>query len=361
MPDAVGSLRTYPPEGSLGKFAFAFGSCANPDKQVAQGCWTGIRSLAVETPHDIEPVSLFIHVGDSFYFYDDVIEEVPKNVESDARGSCLDAGRHFEFLEMARVVPCCGIWDDHDFASDNTDIHSFNNSSLILAAKETWLQYWGNNQPISSALDLGLSTRITRGLVDIYLLDGRFVRDETNGVFFGKDLIDNLLAMIDQRGSLLPRVVVLATGSTWNHNRTTAEDFGDSIYKNEREPLFRELAARMGETINGLILLSGDNHVNEIYHVNLPGGRIAPEFVSSPLTLNTGLIDEPDTLSGEQVASFPTGEDHGKRGFTTVTIDTSNAIPDGHWTAVIGYYQEAAAIPYATRTYTMNNGEFRPS
>lgn len=83
------------------------------------------------------------------------------------------------------------------------------------------------------------------------------------------------------------------------------------------------------------ILLSGDNHINQIYHVNLPGGRIAPEFVSSPLTLNTGLIEEPETLTGEQVASFPTGEDHGKRGFTTVTIDTSNAIPDGNSTFLL--------------------------
>ncbi len=357
VPDAAGSLHTYPPEGSLGRFAFAFGSCANPDKQVAQGCWTGIRSLAVAPPGKIEPVSLFIHVGDTFYFYDDVTEEAPKNKES-MRAGHVSMRRSIEFLDMARVVPCCGIWDDHDFAGNNTDINSFSNSGLIGAARDTWLEYWGN-QPISS--ELGLSTRITRGLVDIYLLDGRFVRDENAGVFFGKDLIDSLLAMIDQRGNLLPRVVVLATGSNWNHKSKGGENYGGDQYTHEREPLFRELAARMGETINGLLLLSGDDHINEIYHVKLPGGRIAPEIVSSPLTLNTDLHDDPQSLDGERVASFPSGGDNGKRGFTTVTLDTSNAIPDGNWTAVIRYYQEAAAIPYATRSYTMNNGEFRAS
>ncbi len=142
-------------------------------------------------------------------------------------------------------------------------------------------------------------------MVDIYLLDGRFVRDENAGVFFGKDLIDRLLAMIDQRGSLLPRVVVLATGSNWNQKSKGGENYGGDQYTHEREPLFRELAARMGETINGLLLLSGDDHINEIYHVKLPGGRISPEIVSSPLTLNTDLHDDPQSLDGERVASFP--------------------------------------------------------
>ena len=37
VPNASGSLLTYPPEGIHGRFTFAFGSCVKSNKQVAQG------------------------------------------------------------------------------------------------------------------------------------------------------------------------------------------------------------------------------------------------------------------------------------------------------------------------------------
>jgi len=356
VPDAAGSLRTYPADGSPGRFSFAFGSCANPDMQAAQGSWTAIRALAEAPPPGIDPVRLFVHLGDTFYFYDKMTRETVRNVES-MHAAHVSMRRHIEFLDMARVVPCCGIWDDHDFARDDTDSTDIS-SALRSQAVETWLQYWGNNQPISREHDLGLTTRISHGLVDIYLLDGRFNRDKGNGVCFGKDLVEDLLQTIDRRGAELPRVVVLATGSNWNHNAHDREDYGDPVYEDERELLFSSLASRMGTTINGLLLISGDDHVNEIFHVDLGGGRMAPEFVSSPLTLNTPLQDA-RAIEGERVASFATKKgDDGKRGFATLTIDTSKSIPDGGWTATVRYYQEAAAAQYESRSYTLSNGQF---
>ncbi len=360
LPDASGSFRTYPPEGSLGRFTFAFGSCANPDEQSSQGSWTAIRSLARSSSPDLDLVRLFVHLGDTFYFYDHMTEEKPRNVES-MHAAHVSMRRHPEFLDMARDVPCCGVWDDHDFAGDNTESTDFSSSELLSAAKATWLQYWGNNQPISET-DFGLTTRISCGLVDIYLLDGRIFRDASHGVCFGRSMIEALLHLIDARGRQLPRVVVLATGSNWNHNAHGAENYGDDAYTEEREEFFQALARRMGSTIFGLILLSGDDHINEIFHVKLDdAGRIAPEFVSSPLTRNSDLKDDPNDLGGERVASFPSGGAEGKRGFTTLTIDASNAIPDGNWTAVVRYYQESAAAAYDTRTYTNRNGQFVPS
>ena len=75
------------------------------------------------------------------------------------------------------------------------------------------------------------------------------------------------------------------------------------VYNDERRLLYSELASLMGTAINGLLLLSGDDHINEIYHVDLGAGRMAPEFVASPFTLNTDL-KEPNEIEGDRVASF---------------------------------------------------------
>jgi len=354
--DAAGSFRTYPAEGTPGMFSFAFGSCANPDQQAGQGAWTGIRSLAQTPPPGVEPISLFVHLGDTFYFYDHMTDELVANVET-MHAAHVSQRRHIEFLDMAKIVPCCGVWDDHDFAKDNTDSTDLG-PTLKLAAKETWLQYWGNNKPISS--NGGLSTRISHGLVDIYVLDGRFNRDKSAGVLFGQDLIEDLLVMIRTRGAQVARTVVLASGSNWNHTLNgSTEKYGHDKYETEREGLYGALAGLMGSHINGLLLLSGDSHANEIYHVDLSPGLIAPEFTSSPLTNNTDLEDDTG-LEGERVARFPTGGSNGKRGFATLEIDTTHPDPEGNWTATVRYYQEAGVAQHQSRTYRLQGGQFLP-
>ena len=354
VPDGSGSILTYPPEGSHGQFTFAFGSCVKSKKQIAQGSWTAIKALTESSASGISPVRLFVHLGDTFYFYDHVTEEIPRNVES-MHAAHVSMRRHLEFLDMAKVVPSCGIWDDHDFAGNDKDSKAIN-SELRMQAVWTWLQYWGN-QPISleEIGKTGLTTRISYGLVDIYLLDGRFRRDKDRGIFFGNDIIDKVLDTINKRGTIDPRVVILGTGISWNHHAEDGEGYGQSKYDPERERLYRELAIRMGKTINGLLFISGDIHINEIYHVDLGGGRMAPEFVSSPLTRNTGLRG-PRDIQGERVASFSSKE---KRGFATLTIDTLKGTRD-KWRATIRYFQEATGAQYERRSYTLSNGQFNP-
>lgn len=348
--DAAGSLTTYPKEGLPGRFSFAFGSCANPRMQAAQGSWTAIRSLAESPPHGIEPVSLFVHLGDSFYFHDDVTDQRPRNLAT-LHAAHISMRRHLEFLDMARVVPCCGIWDDHDFAGDDTYRNDLA-PALRKPVVEIWRQYWGNAQSISRGSDHGLTTRISHGLVDIYLLDGRINRDPDTGVCFGSELIADLVHTIQQRGAIQPRVVVLATGSNWNHLPVDDEDYGKSTYDTERKLLYGCLANLMGKEINGLILLSGDDHVNEIFHVRLEGDWFAPEFMASPLTKNSDPNPSSRPIHGERVKSFKD-----KRGFCTLTIDTPEE--NRQVTATVRYYQEAGAIPYHEGTYAVVNGQFK--
>lgn len=354
VPNASGSFITYPPERSHGRFTFAFGSCVKAKKQVAQGSWTAIKALAESPPNGYDPVRLFVHLGDTFYFYDHVTKEVPRNVES-MLAAHVSMRRHIEFLEMSKIVPSCGIWDDHDFAGNDNDSTSID-TELKMQAARSWLQYWGNQLMSPETIsETGLTTRISFGLVDIYLMDGRFRRNKDRGIYFGNAIIDRVIDTIDTRGAVKPRVVILGTGISWNHHAEDGEGYGQSVYDNERETFYRELASRMGQTINGLIFISGDTHINEIYHVNLGGGRMAPEFVSSPLTLNTGL-KKPRSIKRERVASFSSKEN---RGFATLTIDTLGETND-KWTATIRYFQEAAVSQYSSRSYTLSNGQFKP-
>ena len=155
---------------------------------------------------------------------------------------------------------------------------------------------------------------------------------------------------------------MLASGSNWNHT-VAAEDpdpeyYVDAAYNDEREELFSGLASRIGTTINWLLFISGDDHINEIYHVDLGGGRMAPEFLSSPFTRNSLLRNDRD-IEGERVASFATKGNSGKRGFATSTINTSRSTL-GNWRATVRYYQEAAAAMYESHSYVVSNGEFKP-
>ena len=187
------------------------------------------------------------------------------------------------------------------------------------------------------------------------MLDGRLKRDRDGGVCFGNDIITRVLDTIDIRGAVDPRVVVLGTGISWNHHKEDGEAYDESRYNDEREKMYRELATRMGSTINGLLLISGDYHINEIYHVDLGEGRMALEFVSSPLTRHTGLR-EPRDIQHERVTTVSSKE---KRGFATLTIDTLRGTRD-NWTATIRYFQEAGATQYASRSYIVSNGQFNP-
>jgi hypothetical protein len=361
VPGAAGSFTTYPPEGARTKFTFAFGSCANAGEQATQGSWTSIRSLANTPLPNMSAVRLFVHLGDSFYFYDDMTEEAPHNIES-MHAAHVSSRRNIEFLNMAKEIPCCGVWDDHDFAGNNTESNDLiiDGKDLRNSAVDVWRQYWGNQPLEADRDDLGLTTRISYGVVDVYLLDGRYYRDYDHGVCFTQEMIHRLADMLDQRSQegAVARTVVLATGSNWTHEwRNKTEDYGYDKYTDEREDLYKVLTSRMGTRINGVILLSGDNHINEIFHVKLGNNRRAPEFSVSPYTLQDDVEDTGRKIEGERVWSHASGGSDGKRGFATLTIDPFGEGRD-NWKATVRFFQEAFAGSYQEVTYVTSNGEY---
>jgi len=366
VPDGGGEFRTFPAEDSGVNFSFAFASCSSNQKNVAQSAWIGIKNLGADP--SVDPVKdpsngvrFFIHLGDTFYFYDDVTDEEPKNLRT-VLAANLSQRRHPRFLEMARAIPCCAVWDDHDFRKN--DEQSTNYPAKADSLKG-FLDYWGNNTLNRAAY--GLTTLLSYGNVDIYLLDGRFRRDKDSGICFTQGQLNYIVALITRRGTTTDRLVIIASGSTWNHTNTDGDEeaYGNDSYEAEREDFYEQLNDRIGNQIKGLVFLSGDIHINEIYEIVLASGsrgssKVAPEFVSSPLGNNTSLCGSANDVTGERKWSVPSSGDRARRGFATLEIDTTATVPDGGWTIKVRYYDENASVttPYYVKEYSLSGGQF---
>lgn len=367
LPDGDGEFRTFPADGSPVRFSFAFGSCLRNKHNVGQTAWTGIRQLAADPSADplvnsTDDLRFFIHLGDTFYFHDDVTDSDPKNMRTMLAAN-VSSRKHPGFLEMARRLPSCAVWDDHDFRRNGGERPGF---AAIDDSRDGFLSYWGNN-PIDKE-NHGLTTLLTYGNVDIYLLDGRFRRDKGSGTCFSEAMLNEVVNRIFVRGRGEDRLVILASGSTWNDTNREGDNYGgDDAFETERETLlYGRLNDLMGRFITGLVFLSGDIHINEIYEVELarPGvsNRVAPEFVSSPLGDNSSssLHSARDFPQGERKWSVASKGDRARRGFATLDVDTTGREPDGNWTIRVNYYTDDPTVnePYAFKDYTLQNRQF---
>jgi hypothetical protein len=317
VPDGDGHLRTFPREDSGVRFSFAFGSCARNSYDVAQNAWMRIRNLAADpsvATGTIDPprnVRFFVHLGDTFYFYDEVTDREPRNLRT-VLAAHVSQRRHPRFLDMARVVPCCAVWDDHDFGKNNSDSVGFDAKEDALTG---FLHYWGN-KPLGPPFGFpnNLTTLITYGNVDLYLLDGRFHRDKKAGVCFAKkEQLDSIIGLIRARLQITGtrrRLVILASGSTWNHTITDGkkEAYGGIAFKKEREAFYSDLKSarsRVGERKRS--------------HSSKSNGR----------------------------------------GFATLEVDTRAGDP-AEWRIRVMYYEANASVAgaYMSQSYALSSGQF---
>jgi len=367
-----GSFTTFPLETTGGRFAFAFGSCLRNRFDIVQTVWAQMRRLAHEPNQsanrkDAFPLRFFLHLGDTFYFYDsDVLKAANSDLDTvgdapaAARAAHLSSRLNPNFLELAKVLPSVAVWDDHDFGANNSQSQGFAAANQV---RDEFLRYWGN--PDLGWQQFGLASRMTYGKTDIYLMDGRFkrVKSGSNAALFSKAQCDHVLAEIEKRGRELGgRLVGLASGSPWNgmDSRDTGEAYNDPIFAQERKHLFDGLRAKMDSgRIQGLFLLSGDIHRHEVYEVSLGGRRVAPEFICSPLCAPNGAKDA-SSITGERKFSQGVEPENGLyAGFSTVIIDNTATEPNGHWTLSVKYRRYDDGAVFFSHRYKLSNNEFR--
>ena len=366
---------TCPPEQEDARFAFAFGSCTRNRFDPIQPGWASIARLAFDVDRDLPtrrasleetPIRFFMHLGDTFYFYDsDVLSEdnagdltAVGDAHAAARAAHLSSRLNPHFLDMARRLPSIAVWDDHDFRGNNGDRVDFADAPAI---RDIFLDYWGNPSVPAPWRSFGLATRLTYGKTDIYLMDGRFRRIKTGSerACFTTAQCELVLGDIADRSRRLGgRMVILASGSPWNgmDNRVNEAFAG---YPKERTVLFDGLRALMErDLIQGLAFLSGDIHRHEVYEVQIGGGRVAPEFICSPICKPRS-DKESRSLEGERCFSRGVDADDGLyAGFASVSIDTTG--PAGRKPRLnVTYRRSDNGAIFFTHNYALNNNEFR--
>lgn len=363
------SFRTSPQEGQGVRFSFGIGSCCRNKNNPAQTVWSQVKNISLDPSIDIvalqpeNDLRFFIHSGDTFYFYDDVTHVGVKNLPTNevlpvVRAAHLTARLNSNFLDMAKRVPTCAVWDDHDFSFNDHDSSNFTNKSL---AKQAFLEYWANPTPFSTSY--GLTCRMSYGNVDIYLMDGRYNRLVSQGQMFSTAQCNFVIQDIEARG--VDRLRILVSGSTWKHTSSpTSSHYGYSAYDIEREAFYSNLNSLIAQgKTKGVVLISGDIHINEIYEVALaPNGNVAPEFVCSPLGNNDdSTFNGARSITGERKWSItnvrqspPTDSNWG---FASIRVDTRGP---GPWTIEVKYRNFASGDPpYYTKSYTLFNNQFK--
>ena len=358
LPNTDGRLRTLPPENQGCELSFAFGSCVRNKYDTDQPAWEQLLERADE-------LRFFLHVGDTFYFYDgDVLRtgnpSAAKDVERTLRAAHLSSRLHPKFLRMARRLPTMAVWDDHDFAGNNTVGVGFQHREL---ARDVFLSYWANPDLGTAWRQFGLTSRFSVGRADFYLLDGRFNR-QVVGEFFGEGQCDLVLDTIDARAATLgPRLVFLVSGGPW-HSMDQTDSYAQRLlwfrlYEAERTRFFGELAARVADgRIRGLVLLSGDAHRAEIYENELAPGVLAPELVSSGLAMpRRGNDSRP--ITRERRFSRGIDPDQGSyANFCVVSVDTRDATPNGNWSLRADYRRSDNGEVFFSKRYVLTDNQF---
>lgn len=358
IPNTDGQLRTLPPEDQGSAFSFAFGSCVRNKYDSVQLGWDALLELANE-------LRFFLHVGDTFYFYDDDVlgNRGPDDADDPdrvCRAANLSSRLHPRFLRMARRLPAMAVWDDHDFAGNNSIGQNFANRSL---ARDVFLSYWANPDLGPAWRAFGLTSRLTVGRADVYLLDCRFNR-MLFGDFFGEGQCDLILSEIDARAARLgPRLVFLVSGSPW-HSMDQSDSYAErllwwQLHEEERTRFFSDLANRVNDgRIRGLVLISGDVHRAEIYQTKLARGVVAPELVSSALAMPHSGTESRATTGERRFSRGVDKNDGSFANFCVVSVDTRDAVPNGHWSLLVEFRRSDNGEIFFRKRYVLGDNQF---
>ena len=155
--DSRGAFKTFPPADQPASFNFAFASCAR----------TGSDNPVFDTIRSLHPL-FFMNVGDFHYL----------NITSNALVMFRMAYDRVLISPrqslLYRSVPFVYIWDDHDFAGNNSD----RRAPSHLAARSIYEEYVPHYDMPAGAGDVPIYQSFTVGRVKFILTDLRSERDQ---------------------------------------------------------------------------------------------------------------------------------------------------------------------------------------
>lgn len=236
-----------------------FGSCN--DQDLSQEFWVNIA----QTNPD-----LWIWLGDNIY------ADFASPDERQLEYLALQSNRYYE--DFAKSFPVVGIWDDHDFAFNNSDgtyEHKDRSQEAFCDFLRLPMQHsLRNSQGIYQSYVYGGNTK----RVHLILLDMRFFKEGNS--LLGEEQWQWLTReIISSPGDLILLASSLAVLSEYSGFGLE----GWAGYQSERNRLF-ELLEQCSQPV---VLLSGDRHYSELSRKTLRNGKPLYEFMASGLTHNT--------------------------------------------------------------------------
>jgi len=254
-----GKARTAPRNRTA--FRAAFGSCARLQIDTDQRIFSVAQAL--------EPDLMFF-LGDNIY---------ADSIEPSAIADLYRRQREIERVKpFIKNTPCLAIWDDHDFAVNDSD----RTNPIREQAFAHFKNYWANPS-YGTPSTPGIFFKYAYGGVDFFFLDGRYNRDPADAPDIpGKSMLgaEQKAWLKDElRASRAPFKVLVSGGGF-----SKAERGGDSwaVYTHERDELFDFIR---DNRIEGVFGISGDSHMGELNCVprSEQGAYDFYDMCSSPL------------------------------------------------------------------------------
>ncbi len=241
------SLVTAPPKGSRTRVRFAFISGVGDLERYIQQ-WRKPLIQAWEALARI-PIDLLLQLGDNVY---------AGSTELDIQRRIYYWHRRLPtFQKVMAVTPTLAIWDDWDYADNDSDGTAPGKERSLRTFKELWA-----NPSYGEASNPGIYFKFSWGDVDFFMLDVRYHRSPNNSKDEGqKTMLGQTQLMWLKQGLAESRATFkfLASGSQWN-----SKEKSDSwrSFMRERNELFQFI---IDKRIEGVVLLSGDRHLTAGY------------------------------------------------------------------------------------------------
>jgi len=263
----VASFRTFPKQGSPAKFRLAFGGGAGYVPQ-HERMWNTIR--------DKQPDVLFL-LGDNVYIDD------PKTPAMQHYCYYRRQSRP-EFRRLVAHTPVYSIWDDHDFATnDSSGGPAIDKPAWKLPVYRVYRNNWVNPYYGGGEKQPGCNYDFYLGDVHFIMLDGRYYRnlkkqDNGRSTMLGPAQRKWLLETIQaSKGKLL----VLCSPVPWTfYAKGKSRDTWNG-FREERTEIFNFLAKNK---VEGVMLMSADRHRSDLWKIERDNGYPLYEFNSSRLT-----------------------------------------------------------------------------
>ncbi|MBN2326064.1 MAG: alkaline phosphatase D family protein [Candidatus Omnitrophica bacterium] len=293
------SFRTFPQDGSSGRFEIGFGGGAGYTPQYER-MWNTIRS------HN--PLA-FLLLGDNVYIDNPTRPAVQQYCYYRRQSRP-------EYRLCTAETAVFSIWDDHDFVdNDNWGGPEIGEPAWKIPVWRLYRNNWNNPSYGGGEKQPGCWFNFSIGDVDFIMLDGRYYRTDP------KTERPSMLGSVQKEWlfhtlkSCRGVFKVIASPVPWAFGAKPGSLDPWQGYREEREEIFSFIEANK---IGGVILISADRHRSDAWKIERENGYDFYEFESSKISnIHThGVM--PDALFGYNK----------KCSFGHLTFDTAKADPE---------------------------------